>query len=78
MTVTTQRPASMPHVTMATLMLAVFTVSVGFGVVLCRRSWFPVFLFFYLRTYAIVSSEVKENHLAALLPVGTGLCVTMG
>lgn len=34
MTVTTQRSASMPGATMATLMLAVFTVSVGFGAVL--------------------------------------------
>lgn len=32
--VITQRLASMPRVTMATLMLAVFTVSIGFGVVL--------------------------------------------
>lgn len=34
MTVTAQRSASMPHATMVTLMLAVFTVSIGFGVML--------------------------------------------
>ena len=34
MTVTTQRSVGMPRATMAALMLAVFTVSVGYGVVL--------------------------------------------
>ena len=34
MTAATQRPADVPRATMATLMLAVFTVSIGFGVVL--------------------------------------------
>ena len=34
MTVNAQRPAGVPGVTMAALMLAVFTVSVGYGVVL--------------------------------------------
>jgi MFS family permease len=34
MMVITQRLASMPRVTMVTLMLAVFTVSIGFGVAL--------------------------------------------
>ena len=34
MTLSTQRPVGMPRATLATLMLAVFTVSVGFGVVL--------------------------------------------
>ena len=34
MTIATQRSASMPRATMATLMLAVFTVSIGFGIML--------------------------------------------